>query len=135
MNHRSQPRFAHFRRSDSRIASSVAAGVRPNFAPVELSDWRRWWKQRGENELRAVLLREWDPVGVKDEPLAAYEYDSYALPLAQKLQEGASAADVAGLLDAAEAQLGLGAAARNAVTAERILQWYTDSTRSFDSPS
>lgn len=42
-------------------AVPLAAGIPPNFAPVELSDWRRWWKERGEDELRSLLMAEWDP--------------------------------------------------------------------------
>ena len=64
--------------------------------PVELSDWRRWWKETGGDELRALLIATWDPLFVKDDPLAPVdEYDSYALPLARKLREGASADEVA----------------------------------------
>jgi hypothetical protein len=29
------------------------------------------------SEIRSVLMQEWDPIGVKDEPAAADEYDGY----------------------------------------------------------
>ena len=32
-------------------------------------------------EIRTILLREWDPIGVRDIPEAHDEYDSYAMPL------------------------------------------------------
>ncbi|MFL6590394.1 MAG: hypothetical protein ACJ8M4_09500 [Chthoniobacterales bacterium] len=32
-------------------------------------------------EIRTILLREWDPIGVRDIPGAHDEYDSYAMPL------------------------------------------------------
>jgi len=32
---------------------------------------------RIKSEIRSVLMREWDPIGVKDEPMAADEYDGY----------------------------------------------------------
>jgi hypothetical protein len=102
---------------------------------VELSDWRRWWKERGEDELRALLMTAWDPIGVKDEPRAADEYDSYMLPLARKLREGAAAEDVAAFLDTAESQMGSEEIPRNAAAADHILQWYSDSTRDFAEPS
>ena len=33
--------------------------------------------RRIQNEIRKVLMTCWDPIGVKDEPLAQGEYDSY----------------------------------------------------------
>jgi hypothetical protein len=98
---------------------------------VELSDWRRWWRDRGEDELRALLMAAWDPIGVKDEPLAADEYDSYMLPLARKLREGASADDVATYLDRVGTGMGYGETPRNATVADAIVRWYVDSTGRF----
>lgn len=80
-------------------------------------------------------MAAWDPIGVKDDPLAADEYDAYMLPLARKLREGAVAEDVAAFLDAAESQMGCDDVPRNAATADDILQWYADSTRAFTEPS
>src|SRR5687767_9956744 len=105
--------------------------VQTDFAPVELSDWRRWWKEQGEDGLRAVLMAAWDPIGVKDDPLARDEYDAYVRPLARKLREGASEEDVAAFLDAAEARMGYGASPRNVDAADAIIRWYADSTRNF----
>jgi len=37
-------------------------------------------KERGRRirtAIREVLMRDWDPIGVKDEPMAADEYDMY----------------------------------------------------------
>jgi hypothetical protein len=101
---------------------------------VELSDWRRWWKRRGEDELRSLLLAAWDPIGVKDEPPAADEYDSYMLPLARKLYEGASTDDLTSYLDRCETEMGCGDEPQNALLAERILGWYADSTARFAEP-
>jgi hypothetical protein len=33
--------------------------------------------QRINDEIRQVLVKEWDPIGIKDEPRAQDEYDSY----------------------------------------------------------
>jgi len=30
-----------------------------------------------QDSIRVILLREWDPIGIKDEPQAQDEYDSY----------------------------------------------------------
>jgi len=102
---------------------------------MDLSEWRRWWRKRGEDELRALLMDSWDPVHVKEEPLAADEYDSYMLPLARKLREGASAVEVAGILDEAEVQMGWAPAGRNAGVADAIIRWYGDSTGTSGEPS
>jgi len=33
--------------------------------------------QRIQDEIRQVLVSVWDPIGIKDEPRAQGEYDSY----------------------------------------------------------
>jgi hypothetical protein len=33
--------------------------------------------RRIRNAIREVLMKDWDPIGVSDEPMAADEYDSY----------------------------------------------------------
>jgi hypothetical protein len=33
--------------------------------------------QRIRRDIRTVLMTHWDPIGVKDEPMAADEYDGY----------------------------------------------------------
>ena len=102
---------------------------------MELVDWRRWWKERGEGELRVLLMTAWDPIGVKDEPLAADEYDSYIPPLARKLREGATPEAVAAFLDYAEFEMGCGEIPRNVAVVDEIVRWYADSTGSFAEPS
>jgi len=44
-----------------------------------------WWKRKGQRELRALLMEEWDPIGVSGVAEAADEYDSYLLQLARRL--------------------------------------------------
>src|ERR1700722_5633925 len=58
---------------------------------IELEDWHRWWKTSGARELRGLLMKYWDPIGVNGIPEASDEYDSYLGPLAKKLHEGADA--------------------------------------------
>jgi hypothetical protein len=45
--------------------------------------------------IRRVLLDEWDPIGVRDEPAAQCEYDGYALALYGLLARGATDDDLA----------------------------------------
>jgi hypothetical protein len=58
---------------------------------IELEDWHRWWKTSGARELRELLMKYWDPIGVKGIPEASAEYDSYLGPLAEKLRKGTDA--------------------------------------------
>jgi hypothetical protein len=40
--------------------------------------------------VRAILLADWDPIGIRDVPQAADEYDEYAPPIAKMLADEAS---------------------------------------------
>ena len=42
------------------------------------------------SEIRTILMGEWDPIGVKDVPEAADEYDSYIGGVYELLEQGAS---------------------------------------------
>lgn len=46
--------------------------------------------KRVEKSVKEVLLNEWDPIGVKDNPNAKSEYDSYALKVVGMLYNGAA---------------------------------------------
>jgi hypothetical protein len=48
-----------------------------------------------QRQLGEVLLRHWDPVGVKAEPDAQDEYDAYLGPVYRLLASGASDRDIA----------------------------------------
>jgi len=48
--------------------------------------------------IRTILLREWDPIGVRDVPEAQDEYDSYAMPLYSFLRQRPSEDAVVGHL-------------------------------------
>jgi hypothetical protein len=43
----------------------------------------------------AMLLADWDPIGIRDEPKAQDEYDDYAPAIAQLLRSGADAERIA----------------------------------------
>lgn len=44
--------------------------------------------------LRALLLRDWDPIGIAGEPAAQDEYDAYADHIARRLNAGASLGEI-----------------------------------------
>lgn len=44
--------------------------------------------------IREVLLGLWDPIGVRDEPLAQDEYDPYLRKILALLSKGASVEDI-----------------------------------------
>lgn len=46
---------------------------------------------RIKTEIRSILMREWDPIGVKDEPMAADEYDGYIGGIYELLKNSAPA--------------------------------------------
>ena len=91
-----------------------------------------FWKRSGASELRAVAMREWDPIGVADWPEAADEYDSYLGPIASQFREGSSAEDVARYLEFVRTQLmGLPAdKRRDEHAAECMAAWYAEAVRS-----
>jgi len=43
-----------------------------------------------QEQIRLILLHEWDPIGVQDEPSAQDEYDSYVGGVYRLLTDGAS---------------------------------------------
>jgi hypothetical protein len=53
-------------------------------------------------EIRKVLMQHWDPIGVRDEPFAADEYDSYIPKIISILRRGASAEELIDYLDEIE---------------------------------
>ena len=47
-----------------------------------------------QESIRSVLLREWDPIGIRDERHAQDEYDAYIGGIYRLLASGASAAQL-----------------------------------------
>jgi hypothetical protein len=53
-----------------------------------------WWRERGYDELRA-LLNEWDPIRVMDEPdWPPNEYDALIDPLRERLDAGTTVGEL-----------------------------------------
>jgi hypothetical protein len=100
---------------------------------VDLSAWQTWWKRSGAAQLRSILMHDWDPIGVRAVPEAADEYDSYLGPIAARLRDGKGADEIACFLtETEEVRMGLGmseaARARNAVLAQRLIDWHSHTT-------
>jgi hypothetical protein len=65
-----------------------------------------------QSQIREILLRDWDPIGVKEEARAQDEYDGYIGGVYRLLASGASSRSVAEHLARVEAeQMGFGAPA------------------------
>lgn len=96
------------------------------------AEWRVWWEQRGERELRCMLMAAWDPVGVGDTPEAWDEYDNYMAGVAHRLREitdrDEAASAVAAYLDHVErdymAELSPEGERRNRFLADTLVAWH-----------
>jgi hypothetical protein len=76
----------------------------PAPAPGPARDWDSWWRERGERELRCILMTAWDPVGAGPVAAAWDEYDDYLPAIAARLRAPAAGEqaveDLADLLEA-----------------------------------
>jgi hypothetical protein len=74
-------------------------------------------------KVRGVLLSQWDPIGVRDVPQAADEYDGYAAHVANMLAEGTTVGELSSyLLEIEQDALGLrGDSARANEVANKLL--------------
>src|SRR5205807_10199656 len=59
-------------------------------APAELEEWHMWRKQRGGSGVRRLLLEQRDPIGIREMPEAAGEYDACVGRVDRMLREGAA---------------------------------------------
>lgn len=95
---------------------------------MDIRDHDRWWTERGAAELRELLYREWDPIGVKHlAEDSADEYEAYAGQLMRRLRAGASEEEVAALLEGFRRDMGLEPADPPLDVARRIRSWYVES--------
>jgi|ERR1039458_2453128 hypothetical protein len=108
------------------ISAAPARHSAATLAAVELEEWHRWWKTRGAQELRMLLMTHWDPIGVNGIPEAADEYDSYLGGLAEKLREGAGARGVCEYLSEIQTERMELPATPDELTdvGERVADWY-----------
>ena len=85
-----------------------------------------WWRERGIEELRA-LLNEWDPIGVMGEPdWPPNEYDELIDPIRERLDRGASAGELEIFLEQhVRDHIGLESDVdRESRLAARLVEWY-----------
>ena len=97
---------------------------------MDAQEYERWWRERGDRELRELLLREWDPIGISDlaeSPLDEYEH--YAGQLARRLRAGASEEEIAAVLEGFRSDMGLEPSDELPLgVARSIRDWYRSST-------
>lgn len=55
--------------------------------------------------VKAILREQWDPIGIKDEPAARDEYDSYAIEIERMLKVRPTVAGIAQRLQIIETQM------------------------------
>lgn len=72
-------------------------------------------------DIRQVLMQNWDPIGIADIPETHDEYDSYIAEIARMIVRRGSADDIARLLLAAEQNMGVEPNADRASEAARRL--------------
>lgn len=75
-------------------------------------------------------MEAWDPIGVKDSPEAASEYDGYRAGVMQLLREGASAEKIAEHLSAVEQErMGFRTTPEQLLRplGEQVVGWYANS--------
>ena len=97
---------------------------------MDAQEYERWWRERGDRELRELLLREWDPIGIAkiaDQQLDEYEH--YAGQLARRLRAGASEEEIAAVLEGFRQDMGLEPSGELPLgIARAIREWYLRST-------
>jgi hypothetical protein len=99
---------------------------------MDAQAYERWWRERGDRELRELLLREWDPIGIARIADAQLdEYEHYSGQLARRLRAGASEEEVAAVLEGFRSDMGLEPSDEPPLgVANAIRDWYRRSTGS-----
>jgi hypothetical protein len=97
---------------------------------MDAQGYERWWRERGDRELRELLLREWDPIGIGDLAEAPLdEYEHYAGQLARRLRAGAGEEEIATVLEGFRGDMGLEPTDEPELgVARSIRDWYRRST-------
>jgi hypothetical protein len=98
---------------------------------MDLPEWREWWQARGRDQLVRRLLEDWDPIGVRDAPEAADEYEDYASQVGRMLRSGSPPEEIARHLAEIESEeMGLERRDPEALlpAARRLRAWYEAAT-------
>lgn len=95
---------------------------------MDLEAWCRWYERRGAGRLRHLLMRHWDPIGVRDDPDFRTEYDSYLGRIAERLRRERGPDDVADLLAEVEREWMDMTSDRSEIVriAQLLVRWYQD---------
>jgi hypothetical protein len=94
---------------------------------MALFPWRRWWSERGLNELRLLAIEYWDPVNVYDDPTHADAYDAYLERVGRMLKRGKGSAEIARYLGAVRTKAFAKGENEEADEqfADRVVAWYS----------
>jgi hypothetical protein len=97
---------------------------------MDAQAYERWWRERGDSELRELLLTEWDPIGISRLADAQLdEYEHYSGQLARRLRAGASEEEIAAVLEGFRTDMGLEPSDEPPLgVARAIRDWYRRST-------
>ena len=97
---------------------------------MDSQEHERWWRESGERELRELLLREWDPIGIARIADAQLdEYEHYAGQLVRRLRAGATEEEIAAVLEGFRTDMGLEPSDEPPLGVARIIrEWYRTAT-------
>lgn len=98
---------------------------------MDAAEHERWWSERGNRELRDLLYREWDPIGISRiaDDDQSDEYEHYAGQLVRRLRAGASEEELAAVLEGFKRDMGLEASEELPLDVARVIrEWYAAST-------
>jgi hypothetical protein len=97
---------------------------------VLLSEWRTWWSETGQDELRALLVENWDPV--REHADLRDEFEPHLLAIARELHEGGDVVDIkvhlARFRQETQGRDGRRWRRRDRRVAEKVVRWYREAT-------
>jgi hypothetical protein len=96
---------------------------------MDSAAWSEWWKRRGAEGIRRILMEHWDPIGVAPFPTASDEYNAYVGPVGRMLRARAPSAEIQTYLQHVSSDLmGLAstdrAAEHDREVVGRLKEWY-----------
>jgi hypothetical protein len=88
--------------------------------------WRRWWRERGQPQLRVLAIEHWDPLDVYDDPPRADAYDAYLDRVGRMLRRGKGAEEIARYLGDVRTKAFKREESETAdeLFADRVVAWY-----------
>jgi hypothetical protein len=97
---------------------------------MDSQEHEKWWRERGYPELRELLLREWDPIGIgRIADAQLDEYEHYAGQLVRRLRAGATEEEIAAVLEGFRTDMGLEPSDEPPLGVARIIrEWYRGAT-------